>query len=81
MKLLKLEKNNCKFCNMVSGFLDDNNVEYETKNLDVNPEYGSKYQIMGVPVTILLDDEGNEVKRSIGYKQNELEELIAELNQ
>ncbi|TWK39152.1 hypothetical protein CHCC20368_2699 [Bacillus licheniformis] len=31
---------------------------------------------MGVPVTILLDGEGKEVKRSSGFKPNELDELI-----
>lgn len=31
---------------------------------------------MGVPVTILLDERGNEVKRSIGFKPDELDELI-----
>ncbi len=34
---------------------------------------------MGVPVTILISDHGEEVKRSIGFKPDELDELLKEL--
>jgi thioredoxin 1 len=79
MRLIKLEKYNCPSCQMVSNFLNNANVKYKAINVEDNPKVASEYGVMGVPVTILLDDEGNEIQRSIGYKPNELQEMISKL--
>ncbi len=80
MKLIKFEKENCSSCNAVENFLNVNNIEHDKVNPFEYPELAVKYDIGSVPVTILLDDNGNEVKRSIGFKPNELEDIINELN-
>lgn len=78
MKIIKLEKQGCNPCQMVQNFLDAQEVAVEKVDVFDQPEIAMKYDIATVPVTILLDEEGNEVKRSNGYKPNELEEIIKE---
>ena len=79
MKLIKVEQPNCNPCKMVSNFLNSQNVTYEVVDATEQPEVASQYGIMSVPVTILLDDNGNEVARSNGFKPDELENLISQL--
>lgn len=79
MKLLKLEKYNCPTCDKVGIFLDNQEIDYEKVNVEDNPDVAAEFGVMGVPVTILLNDEGNEVKRSTGFNPEELEEMISKL--
>lgn len=79
MRLIKLEQPNCNPCKMVSNYLNDAGVEYETVDVIQKPEVAAQYEVMGVPVTFLLNEQGEEVKRSIGFKPNELDELLKEL--
>lgn len=78
-RLLKLYQPSCCPCQMVSQFLESHNVEHEAINVLENPDVAVKYGIMSTPVTILLDDEENEVQRVIGYKPDELNEMISKL--
>lgn len=78
-KLLKFEKENCPACTMVQNFLDSNEVNVEKVNPFENPKLAAHFMISSVPVTILLDDEGNEIQRSRGFNPGELEELINQL--
>lgn len=77
--ILKFEKDGCVPCNMVSGFLDDNDVEYEVVNPFQNPSLAVQYQIQSVPVTILLDENNQEIQRSIGFRPDELEDMISKM--
>jgi thioredoxin 1 len=79
MKLLKLEQPNCRNCGNVAAFLEDNGVKFTTVDVSKNPDVAAKYDIMTTPVTILLDDNGNEVQRSAGFDRAELETLISQL--
>lgn len=79
MKLIKLYQPNCRPCAFVDNFLKDTGVEYESINVVENTEKAVEFGIMATPVTILLDDQGNEVKRSSGFNPAELEELISKL--
>ncbi|OJT57637.1 thioredoxin family protein [Bacillus licheniformis] len=76
MKLIKLEQPSCTPCQLVSNYLKEKGIEFEVIDVTQRPEIAAEYGVMGVPVTILLDDRGNEAKRSIGFKANELDELI-----
>ncbi|MGG3397575.1 thioredoxin domain-containing protein [Bacillus velezensis] len=79
MRLIKLEQPNCNPCKMVSNYLNEAGVEYETVDVTQKPEVAAHFEVMCVPVTILLNEQGEEVKRSIGFKPNELDELLKEL--
>ncbi|QHM88893.1 thioredoxin family protein [Bacillus velezensis] len=78
MRLIKLEQPNCNPCKMVSNYLEQAGVEYEVVDVTQKPEVAAQFEVMGVPVTILLNEQ-EEVKRSIGFKPNELDELLKEL--
>lgn len=78
-KLIKFEKENCPACTMVENFLNANEVDVEKVNPFENPKLAAKFMISSVPVTILLDDEGNEIQRSRGFNPAELEEIITKL--
>lgn len=79
MELIKFEQDRCQPCKLVSTYLDSKNVQYEPINVEDEPERAGQYSIMSVPVTILLDDNGMEVKRSIGFQPVELDEMITKL--
>lgn len=73
MKLLKLYQPSCIPCEIVENYLQESNVEYESINVQERPEIAGLYGIMGTPVTILLDDNGNEMSRAVGFNSIELE--------
>ncbi|MEM5009419.1 thioredoxin family protein [Niallia taxi] len=78
-QIIKLEQPNCRNCGYVAKFLESNGVSYQTIDVTEQPDKAVKYGIMSVPVTILLDESENELKRSIGFKPDELEEMIEQL--
>lgn len=76
MKLIKLEQPSCNPCQLVSNYLKEKGIEFEAIDVTVRPEVAAEYGVMGVPVTILLNGEGSELKRSIGFKPNELDSIV-----
>lgn len=77
MKLLKFEKEHCPSCDRVDAFLSQyGHLQIQRVNPFENPQLAVSYKIASVPVTILLDDHEVEMKRSIGYKPEELKEII-----
>ena len=76
---MKLEQQNCRSCVFVSKFLNDKGVEFEVVDVTEQPDVASQYGVMGVPVTILLDEEGKEVQRSVGFNPEQLENIVAKL--
>lgn len=79
-RIIKFEKDGCVPCQMVQNILNDKRVEVEKVNPFDSPELAVKYNVSSVPITILVDSNGNEVQRSIGFNPSELEELLSKLN-
>ena len=78
MKLLKFEKENCPSCERVDAYLAQyNHIEVSRVNPFEEPRLAVWYGIAGVPVTILLNDNGQEERRSIGFNPQELDEMIS----
>ena len=77
-KIIKFEKNDCNPCAMVSEFLDRKGVEYERINAFDNPEMAMKFRVRTVPTVILMENDA-EVKRVMGFKMEELNEMAPEL--
>lgn len=77
-KIIKFEKNDCNPCAMVSEFLDRKGVEYERINAFDNPEMAMKFRVRTVPTVILMENDA-EVKRVMGFKMEELNEMTLEL--
>jgi glutaredoxin len=78
MKLLVLTQNNCRYCEQVKLFLNNEQIEYETINMSDHPEYLDKYDVMGAP-TILLLDEDEVITKTTGFNPGILETLIEQL--
>lgn len=76
MKLIKLEQPSCTPCQLVSNYLKEKGIKFEAIDVTERPEVAAEYGVMGVPVTILLDKEGNEVTRSTGFKPDELDNIV-----
>jgi thioredoxin 1 len=79
MKLLKLYQPNCRPCVFVENFLQDQGVEYQSINVQEEPEAAVEFGIMATPVVILCNDEGKEVQRSSGFNPADLEDMISKL--
>lgn len=66
---------------MLSKTLEDVDLsKYQLVEIDVDQqrETAMKYNIRGVPVLVIEDDQGNELRRSVGYKnQTQLKEFLA----
>lgn len=78
MELLVLTKNDCRFCGMVKNFLDEEEVEYKTVNMSDEPDYQEKYDVMGAPTILLLDDE-EVIAKSSGFQPGDLSTMIEQL--
>ncbi len=79
MQIIKFEKHNCMPCNQVNEFFKILGVEPdEIVNVEELPKVAQHYRITSVPVVLLLDDMGKEVKRVVGFRPQEIEVLFNE---
>lgn len=81
MKLIKLSATWCGPCKMISKTLEDVDLSgYEFIEIDVDQQrdIAMKYNIRGVPVLVIEDDNGNELRRTVGNKNKaQLQEFLA----
>ena len=74
-KIIKFEKSDCNPCTMVSELLDKTGIQYEKINPFDDPEKAVKHRVRTVPTVILLENE-EEIKRTIGFNPEELKEIV-----
>lgn len=82
-KILKFGADWCGPCKVLNKKLEDFNdcevVKYDVD--DVDEELLEKYHIRNIPVTILLDENEEEIQRWIGvFDVNEISNKIEEIN-
>ncbi len=68
---------NCSFCKQVKSYLEEQNIPFEERNIDLNPAYGEELQqlgIMSVPLTLIGD------KQILGFNPTRLKKVFAALN-
>ena len=58
--------NPCKILDGVIQNVDLSGVEYENIDISEAPDVTAHYRVRAVPTMILLDEEGNELKRFSG---------------
>ena len=58
--------NPCKILDGVIQNVDLSGVEYENIDISEAPDITAYYRVRAVPTMILLDEEGNELKRFSG---------------
>ena len=77
MKVTVYEKNNCVQCEATKRWLRKAKIEFDTVNLEENPEAMAKVQEMGynaAPVVI------TDIESWSGFRISKLEHLKSELN-
>lgn len=79
MKLLKFYKENCAPCKSVDTFLKGIGAEFQEVHAFDQAHLSAEYAIGSVPTVILVDDEGKEIGRTVGFKPEEIKTLVARL--
>jgi len=80
MRLVKIMKTVCPQCTLLDLFLQVEGIEVdEVHNVDNEPEIIEKYDIMGTPTLIFMDDNGNELERIVGTRNVSPEVLEAKI--
>lgn len=82
MKVLKFSATWCGPCKALSNILEQyysGDVAIEEVDIDDQKELTAEYGIRVVPTCVLLDDNGNEIRRKSGVMmEDEFEEFIGE---
>lgn len=78
MKIIKFGKPGCEPCEKVEKYLKENEVDYTSINPYESEEFEliMKHKVTTVPVTVLVDADGNELSRKAGYNEKALQHLI-----
>jgi thioredoxin 1 len=80
MKIIKLEKDNCTPCQIMDVILAKiTDIPVEKINVEKEPAKAAKFGVMTVPVTILLNENGEEVARFRGATT--LEEIVSAIDE
>ena len=69
MKVLKFYADWCGPCKSLSAMIEKNytgNVPIESIDIDKNTDLAVQYGVRGVPLCILLDEHGSEIRRQSG---------------
>lgn len=76
MKALLFSDDGCSSCRvwkpLFKKLMMGNGIEYEIVNPNVDKEMKRKYGVNGIPDTIFLDDDGNEIGHILGNMNEEL---------
>lgn len=77
MEILKFETKTCMPCKFVDSMLQANGLSVDRK-IDIEEDEATrvKYDVMKAPTVMLIDDEGNEVKRVMGIDEEGILELF-----
>ncbi len=69
----------CGFCKMLKSYLNDKGIEYNVKMADedqaIAKELFEKSGQLGVPFTIITDDDGNEEK-ILGFDRQKIDQVL-----
>lgn len=75
MKALKFYATWCQPCKMLSKIIEEagNKITMPIEDIDIeqNMELAQKYGIRGVPALVIVDEDGQEIKRQSGMMQED----------
>lgn len=85
MRVIKIEKDACPACLKVGAFLDNSEVAYSSLNIQGENEeqaeqarnYLGELSLFTVPVTVLVDYNGNIIEYAQGMDVAKLSELVS----
>ena len=79
MKILKFYAEWCGPCKVVGSNLKNAQLPIQIEDVDVedNDDLVAEYKVRSVPTTVLLSDDGEEIKRWIGiFDVREIKEFM-----
>jgi len=80
MRLVKIMKTVCPQCTLLDILLKSGGITVdEVHNVDHEPGIIEKYNIMGTPTLLFLDDDGNELERIVGTRNVSPEVIEAKI--
>lgn len=71
MQLIKFSSSWCGPCKSLSSNLtklDLSGLSFQEVDIDKEPSLAQQHNVRGIPTLILLDSEGNELRRSVGMQ-------------
>lgn len=73
MKVLKFYAEWCGPCKMLSMSIKDAAIKAELVEVDIDKDnvMAAKYGVRGVPLCVVVDDEGKELRRKVGVMTKE----------
>ncbi|WP_139491873.1 glutaredoxin family protein [Brevibacillus dissolubilis] len=77
-KAIVYSSTTCNFCKQVKTYLEENNIPYEERNIDLNDQYGQELHdlgIMSVPLTVIGD------KQILGFNPVRIKKAVAALEE
>lgn len=75
MSLVVYTKNNCIQCKMTKRFLKQNNVEFEERNITVEPQYVDYLKEKGFQSVPVIENNSEPIIS--GFRPDQLKELVA----
>lgn len=69
MKLLKFHATYCAPCKMLNTIIESTDkdlIQVENVDIEAQREVAMKFGIRSIPTCIIVDSEGNEVRRKVG---------------
>jgi len=71
MQLIKFSAIWCSGCKSLSSNLtklDLSGLSFQEVDIDKEPSFSQQHNVRGIPTLILLDSEGNELRRLVGMQ-------------
>ena len=79
MKVLKFYADWCGPCKMLSKAIEGADVNLEIVNVDIDDDsvLTMKYGVRGVPMCVVVDEDGKELRRKVGMmSKDEFEKFV-----
>ena len=78
-KLIQYSRENCSACVRMTSYIDNNYDIHEVEERHVDNIHELGLNVQGVPVLVALDEEGNIEDFVVGFKPDEIDDLLAKI--
>ena len=78
MKVIVFSSSWCSKCSPYKEQLKKAGIEFDPIDVDENMEMAASYGVRSLPTTVIEDDSGTEVFRTVGPNLKEVKEFLGE---